>query len=427
MTKTLITTVHAREIIDCRGLPTVEVDIELEGGAYGRAGVPSGLSTSSYEAHELRDGEKRYCGLGVRKAVHNVNEVIQPALKGMDALHQRELDTLLIELDGTPDKSKLGSNAIVGVSLAIAQAAAAGSGSHLFRYLNENAHVIPVPLFNLINGGKHASGDLEVQEFIIIPVGADDLSHALQIATEVSFELRDILVAQYGKIAVNVGDEGGFVPPMKGVREPLDAIVEAVQRAGYTEQVVFGLDVASSHFYDKKEQVYRIAGENLDRSGMIAMYTDLCSSYKIASIEDALNEDDFEGWAQLTKKIDIQWVGDDLFATNPKRLQQGIEAEAANAVLWKVNQIGTLTEAIDVAAMAYRHGYSVQVSERSGETEDATLADLAVALNAGQIKTGAPVRGERTSKYNQLLRITEELGEKAVYAGKHFRRRSELP
>jgi len=427
MTQTLIKTVHAREIIDCRGLPTLEVDIYLEGGAHGRAGVPAGLSTSSYEAREVRDGEKRYRGLGVRNAVANVNEIIQPALKGKDALQQRELDSLLIELDGTPDKGNLGSNAIVGVSLAIAQAAAAGSGCFLYRYLNDNAHIIPVPLFNLINGGKHASGDLEIQEFIILPVGAKDLAHALQIATEVSFELRDILVAKYGKIAVNVGDEGGFVPPMQGVREPLDAIVEAVQRAGYEEQVVYGLDVASSHFYDKQEQVYRIAGEKLDRAGMIDMYMSLCSNYKIASIEDALNEDDFEGWAQLTKKIDIQWVGDDLFATNPNRLQLGIETGAANALLWKVNQIGTLTEAIDTAAMAYRNGYCVQVSERSGETEDTAIADLAVALHAGQIKTGAPVRGERTCKYNQLLRIVEELGDKAVFAGKNFRMLNKLP
>jgi enolase len=427
MTSTLIKKVHAREIIDCRGLPTLEVDIDLEGGAHGRAGVPAGLSTSSHEAQELRDREKRYRGLGVHKAVHNVNEIIQPALVGKNAFHQRELDTMLIELDGTPGKSRLGSNAIVGVSLAIAQAAAAGSNSPLYKYLNENACVIPVPLFNLINGGKHASGDLEVQEFIIMPVGADNLAHALQIATEVSFELRDILIAEYGKIAVNVGDEGGFVPPMKGVHEPLDAIVEAVRRAGYAEQVVYGLDVASTHFYDKEEEVYRIAGEKLDRAGMIKLYTDLCSRYKIASIEDALHEDDFEGWAELTKKINIQWVGDDLFATNPVRLGRGIELGAANALLWKVNQIGTLTEAVDTAMLAYRHGYGVQVSERSGETEDTAIADLTVALQAGQIKTGAPVRGERTSKYNQLLRIAEDLGDNAIFAGKHFRWNGEIP
>ncbi len=426
MTKTWIKAVHAREIIDCRGLPTLEVDVELEGGAWGRASAPAGLSTSSYEAREVRDGGLRYRGLGVRTAVQNVNNLIQPVLVGKDATHQRELDTLMIGLDGTPDKSKLGSNAIVSTSLAIAQASAAAAGSPLYRYLNYNAHVIPVPLFNLINGGKHASGDLEVQEFIIMPVGANDLAHALQIATEVSFELRDILVAKYGKIAVNVGDEGGFVPPMKGIREPLDAIVEAVQRAGYSDQILYGLDVAATHFFDRKAQVYRIAGKELNRNAMLAMYQELCSSYPIASIEDALHEDDFEGWAQLTKEIDIQWVGDDLFATNPKRLHTGIELGSANALLWKVNQIGTLTEAFDTAEIAYRNGYSVQVSERSGETEDSILADLAVALNAGQIKTGAPVRGERTSKYNQLLRIAEELGEQAVYAGKEFRWRGAI-
>jgi enolase len=420
MTENQIQTVHAREIIDCRGLPTVEVDVILKYGARGRAGVPAGLSTSSHEARELRDGGARYRGLGVRKAVQNVNEIIGPALIGKDASCQRDLDTILIDLDGSPDKSNLGSNAIVGVSLAIAQAAAAASGLPLYRYLNSNAHVIPVPLFNLINGGKHASGDLEVQEFIIMPTGAEDLAHALQIATEVSFELRDLLVAKYGKIAVNVGDEGGFVPPMKGIYEPLDAIVQAVERAGYADQVVYGLDVASSHFYDAKARVYRIAGKEYDRDNMIELYKNLCSRYKIASIEDALNEDDFEGWATLTKEIHIQWVGDDLFATNPQRLNRGIELGAANAMLWKVNQIGTLTEALDAAEIAYRHGYAVQVSERSGETEDAMLADLAVALNAGQIKTGAPVRGERTGKYNQLLRISEQLGSQAEYAGKQF-------
>lgn len=422
MTDTRIRSIHAREIIDCRGLPTLEVDVELEGGARGRAGVPAGRSTSEYEAVDLRDGEARYRGLGVRKAMQHVNEVIGPALLGRDAARQRELDHFMIhELDGTPDKSKLGGNATVGVSLALVQAAAAAAGVPLYRYLNSNAHVIPVPLFNLINGGKHASGDLEIQEFIIMPVGAQSMSHALQIATEVTFELRDLVVAKYGKLAVNVGDEGGFVPPMKGVEEPLDALVEAVHRAGYAEQVVYGLDVAASHFYDTEAQVYHFAGEQLTRNDMIAMYRGLCQKYPIVSIEDALNQDDFEGWAELTRAIDIQWVGDDLFATNTNRLRRGIEAGAANALLWKVNQVGTLTEALDAAEMAYRNRYGVQASERSGETEDAMLSDLTVALNAGQIKTGAPVRGERTSKYNQLLRIEEELGGEAIYAGRCFR------
>ena len=423
MTMTRIRSVHAREIIDCRGYPTVEVDVALESGVLGRAGVPAGLSTGTHEAHEVRDGGERYRGLGVRAAVRNINEVIAPALVGKDATLQRELDAFMCqELDGTPDKSKLGSNALVGVSLALAQAAAAAAGKPLYRYLNPAARVIPTPLFNLINGGKHASGDLEVQEFIIMPVGAENLSHALQICTEVMFELRDLIVAKYGKIAVNVGDEGGFVPPMTGVREPLDAIVQAVERAGYADLVLYGLDVAATHFYDPEEQVYQLAGEELSRDDMIALYKELCTDYQLVSVEDALYEDDFDGWAQLTAELPrVQWVGDDLFVTNPERVRKGIEMGAANAVLWKVNQIGTLTEAWDVAELAYRHGYGVQVSERSGETEDPIIADLTVALSAGQIKTGAPVRGERTSKYNQLLRIEEELGDQAVYAGRDFR------
>ena len=418
-----IGTVYAREIIDCRGYPTLEVEVGLKSGVIGRAGVPAGLSTGIHEAHEMRDGGKRYRGLGVRTAVRNVNEVIGPALVGKDASRQRDLDAFMCEeLDGTPNKSKLGANAIVGVSLALVQAAAAAAGKPLYRYLNNNAHVIPVPLFNLINGGKHASNDLEVQEFIIMPVGAENFWHALQIATEVGFELRDLIMAKYGKIAVNVGDEGGFVPPMTGVREPLDTLVKAVERAGYSDLIVYGLDVAASHFYDPEERVYNLAGEKLTCDEMVALYGDLCAQYKLTSIEDALYEDDFEGWARLTAELpDVQWVGDDLFVTNPERLRKGIEMGAANAVLWKVNQIGTLTEALDVAELAYRHGYGVQVSERSGETEDPIIADLAVALNAGQIKTGAPVRGERTSKYNQLLRIEEELGDQAVYAGGRFR------
>lgn len=422
MNDATIRVVYAREIIDCRGYPTVEVDVELESGVAGRAAVPAGLSTGTHEAHEVRDGGTRYRGLGVRTAVRSVNKVIAPALVGRDATRQRELDAFMSEeLDGTPNKSKLGSNAIVGVSLALARAAAAVAGKPLYRYLNNNAHVIPVPLFNLINGGKHASSDLEIQEFIIMPVGAENLSHALQIATEVNFELRDLIVAKYGKIAVNVGDEGGFVPPMTGVREPLDTLVQAVERAGYSDLIVYGLDAAANNFYDPEEKVYHLAGEKLTCDDMIALYKDLCAHYKMASIEDPLYEDDFEGWARLTAKVDIQWVGDDLFATNPDRLRQGIELGAANAVLWKVNQIGTLTEALDVAELAYRHGYGVQVSERSGETEDSIIADLTVALNAGQIKTGAPVRGERTSKYNRLLRIEEELGDQAVYGGRRFR------
>lgn len=424
--ETFVRAVRAREIIDCRGLPTVEAEVELEGGALGRAGVPAGRSTGRFEAFELRDGDKRYRGLGVRKALRNIQDIIGPALVGKDAVRQRDLDAFMTnELDGTADKSKLGANAIVGVSMALARAAAAEAGAPLYRYLNANAHVIPVPLFNLINGGKHASGDLQIQEFIIMPVGAESLSHALQIATEVSFELRDLLVSRYGKYAVNVGDEGGFVPPMSGVRQPLDILAESVQRAGYSEQVAYALDCAASHFYDGATGKYHFEGKSRSADDMIEMYHSLCSDYPLLSIEDGLAEDDFEGWSRMTSRLKIQIVGDDLFATNQRRLGKGIELGAANAILWKINQIGTLTEALDTAEMAYRHGYAVQVSERSGETEDAIIADLTVALNAGQIKTGAPVRGERTSKYNQLLRIQEELGAQAVYAGRQFRWRGE--
>ncbi len=411
--------VKAREVIDCRGYPTVEVDVVLADGSAGRVGVPAGKSTGVHEAFELRDGEKRYQGMGVRKAVRNVNEVIAPAIIGMDAARQRDLDRFMCEqLDGTPDKSNLGANAIVGVSLAAAQAAAAASYLPLYRYLNANARVIPVPLFNLINGGRHASGDLEIQEFCIFPLGADDITHALQIATEVASELAGMLVKKYGKFAINVGDEGGFVPPMRGIEEPLDMLVSAVQKAGYSDLIAFGLDCASSHFYDTKTEKYLLAGEAYTRDEMIDLYVDLCKKYPLVTIEDALTEDDFEGWAMLTSRLGIQLVGDDLFTTNPRRLQMGIDQKAANALLWKVNQIGTLSEAMDAAEIAFRAGYGVMVSERSGETEDSIISDLSVALNCGQIKTGAPVRGERTSKYNRLIRIQEELGSSAVYGGK---------
>jgi enolase len=415
-----IGSVHAREIIDCRGLPTLEVEVRLADNVSGRAAVPAGRSTGTHEAFELRDGEKRYHGMGVRKAVNNVNQVIAPALLGKDVTRQRELDSLMRQdLDGTPDKSGLGANAMIGVSLALARAAAAACGLPLYRYLNGNAYVIPVPLFNLINGGKHASGDLEIQEFAIFPTGAKNISHALQIATETMDELSKLLVKKYGKFAVNYGDEGGFVPPMKGIHEPLDALVEAVDRAGYSDLVVYGLDCAATHFYDPATGLYHLAGDRFTREQMIALYQDLCKTYKLVSIEDALYEDDFEGWAQLTSALGIQLVGDDLFTTNPQRLLKGIQTGAANALLWKVNQIGTLSEALDAAELAFKHGYAVQVSERSGETEDDIISDLTVALNAGQIKTGAPVRGERTSKYNRLIRIEEDLGERAVFGEPH--------
>lgn len=418
MNKFSIEKVKAREVIDCRGYPTVEVDVRLADGSLGRVGVPAGKSTGQHEAFELRDQEKRYQGMGVRKAVRNVNEVIGPALIGMDAARQREIDHFMCaELDGTAEKSKLGSNAIVGVSLAVAQAAAAASGLPLYRYINANACVIPVPLFNLINGGRHASSDLEIQEFCIFPWGADDIGHALQIGTEVANELAKMLVKKFGKFSINTGDEGGFVPPMRGIEEPLDMLVSAVEKSGYADKISYGLDCASTHFYDSKSKTYELAGQKYTRDEMINMYEKLCRKYPLATIEDALSEDDFEGWTELTSRLDIQLVGDDLFTTNPRRLQMGIERKAANALLWKVNQIGTLSEALDAAEIAFRAGYGVMVSERSGETEDAIISDLTVALNCGQIKTGAPVRGERTSKYNQLIRIQEELGSSAVYGG----------
>jgi enolase len=352
-----------------------------------------------------------------------VNEIIGPAIKGLDATQQRHIDFFMAkDLDGTPNKSKLGANSIVGVSMAVARAAAESLGVPLYKYLNSNAHIIPVPLFNLINGGKHASGHLDVQEFIIMPVGAKNLSEALQIATETGWVLKELIIDKYGKIAANVGDEGGFVPPMKGVREPLDFLVRAVEKAGYSEKVVYGMDVAATHFYNSDDNLYTLNGEKLTSDDMIALYKELCSDYKIASIEDPLYEDDFEAWAQLTEALDCQIVGDDLFVTNYERLEKGINTKAANAILWKINQVGTLTEALDVAELAFQNNYGLMVSERSGETEDAIIADFCVALNAGQIKTGATVRGERTSKYNQLLRIEEELGEQAIYAGPNYRR-----
>jgi enolase len=417
-----ITSVRAREIIDCRGIPTLEVEVTVEGWAKGRFAVPSGLSRGSHEAFELRDGDTRFRGLGVRKAVENVNKIIAPAILGMDALSQREIDRTLLELDGTENKSKLGANAILGVSVAVAKSASSFLDIPFFKYMNQYAQILPLPQFNLINGGKHASNDLDFQEFIIMPEGAESFSESLRIASEVNFILRDILLEKYGKSALNVGDEGGFAPPISDVREALDVLSEAVKKSGYEDEIVYALDVASTHFYDRNEGIYTFQGLKLSREEMIEFYDSLISDYPIVSMEDPLYEDDFEGYAELTKSLDIQIVGDDLFVTNPKRLKKGIEMGAANAVLWKMNQIGTLTEAWDVAQIAMRNGYNVVVSERSGETEDETIADLSVSLNCGQIKTGAPVRGERTSKYNQLLRIEEELGENGMFAGKKWRK-----
>lgn len=417
-----ISEVVAREVIDCRGFPTLEVDVLVDSSLAGRAEVPAGKSTGKHEAVELRDGGKRWGGKGVTSAVNKVNQIVSPALKGYDVRDQRAIDSVLCELDGTEDKSELGSNTTSGVSLAIAKAGAFVSNLPLYKYLNSNAHIIPVPLVNLINGGKLTSNFLEVQEFIVIPVGAKNLLEGLQICYEINMVLHDLIVDQYGKIAVNVGDEGGFAPPMHGIQEPMNLLSKAVNLAGYNDKIVYGLDAAASHWFDWEKNLYIMNGESLTRDDVISMYVDLCAKYPIASIEDPLMEDDFEGFKVLTNKLSgVQIVGDDLFTTNIKYIRKGVELGAANTILWKFNQVGTLTEAFDSAEFAYRSGYGVQVSERSGETEDTSIADISVALNCGQIKTGT-TRSERTAKYNQLLRISEELGKEAVYAGRNFRK-----
>ncbi|HVQ86653.1 MAG TPA: phosphopyruvate hydratase [Actinomycetes bacterium] len=421
MTDLTITSVRAREVLDCRGLPTVQVDLAVAGGrVVVRADVPSGRSTGSNEAHELRDGGSRFGGFGVLSAVRNVNEVLAPALVGTSVESQRELDARLIELDGTSDKSALGANALLGVSLAGARAAAAAGDRPLYRHLSADAHVLPVPLVNLINGGRHASNDLDFQEFIILPVGATSMLESLQISTEVNLVLAGILLARFGKVALNTGDEGGFAPPISSPDEALELLHEAVDKSGWAHSISYGLDCAASHWYDPGTDRYTLAGKVLDRDGLIARYLQLIEDFDLVTIEDPLQEEDFEGFAAITEASGIQIVGDDLFTTNPARLARGLESGSANSLLWKVNQIGTLSEAWDAATMAFHNGYSVVVSERSGETEDPIIADLVVALGAGQIKTGAPVRGERTAKYNRLLQIEEELGAQAKYAGNVF-------
>ncbi len=415
-----ITNVSAREVLDCRGLPTVQVDLALDDGTLATADVPSGRSTGSMEATELRDGGSRFGGFGVLGAVASVNGEIRDSLVGRSLPEQRKLDSALIELDGTKQKSRLGANALLGVSLAAARARAASGGAPLYRALNANAHVLPVPLVNLINGGKHASNDLDFQEFIILPVGAESILEALQISTEVNLALAEILLERYGKSALNTGDEGGYAPAISSPREALALLHEAVADAGHDGRFRYGLDCAATHLYDAESNTYEVAGERRNRDGMIELYLELIRDFDIVTIEDPLDENDFEGFAEITESSGIQIVGDDLFVTNAERLRIGLECGAANSLLWKVNQIGTLSEALDAADLAHRSGYTVVVSERSGETEDAIIADLVVALGAGQIKTGAPVRGERTAKYNRLIRIEEELGATASYPGDPF-------
>lgn len=415
-----ITKIHARQIMDSRGNPTIECDITLSGGAFGRAAVPSGASTGSFEALELRDGGTAFMGKGVLNAVKNVNDVIAPALIGLDADDQTDLDEKMISLDGTPNKDKLGANAILSVSLAVAHAVANAKKIPLYKYLadiygNPNPHVLPRPMMNIINGGAHADNGLDAQEFMIIPNGAKSESMAIQMGAEVFHHLKKIL--KNGGHSTNVGDEGGFAPNFNSCNDALDAIIAAIRDAGYNPgtDISIGLDVASSEFY--ADGVYKFEGKKLSSDEMIAFYSDLISRYPIISIEDALAEEDWTGWKKLTETLGqkCQLVGDDLFVTNPIRLKRGIDGGVANAILIKVNQIGSLTETLRAIKMAQDANYGVVISHRSGETEDTTIADLAVATNAGQIKTGSMSRTDRMAKYNQLLRIEEELGENATY------------
>jgi enolase 1/2/3 len=421
--------IHAREILDSRGNPTLEVEVELENSVIGRAAVPSGASTGEFEAVELRDGDKsRYLGKGVLKAIANVNEIIAPELCGLDARDQRAVDQAMIELDGTENKGNLGANAILGVSMAVAHAAAESAGLPLYRYIGgANAHILPVPMMNILNGGQHADNSVDLQEFMVQPWGAETFSEALRMGAEVFHALKKVLSAKGYNTAV--GDEGGFAPDLKTNEEALELIMEATEKAGFIpgEQIFIALDPASSEFFGSDckgkgieaegKYIFAEEGRQLTSAEMVDYYAELCNKYPIRSIEDGLAEDDWDGWKLLTEKLGdkIQIVGDDLFVTNVKRLQRGIDTGCANSILIKVNQIGTLTETLDSIELAHRHNMTAVVSHRSGETEDTTIADLSVALNTGQIKTGSACRSERIAKYNQLLRIEEELSTEAVY------------
>jgi len=416
----LIEAVGAREILDSRGNPTVEVEVLLDDGIVQRAAVPSGASTGAFEAYELRDGDKsRYGGKGVLKAVEAVIDELGPAIEGVEASEQRIIDEILIEVDGTDNKSRVGANAILGVSLAVAKAAADSADLPLFRYLGgPNAHLLPVPLFNVINGGSHADNGIDMQEFFLAPIGADSFSEALRWGTEVYHVLKGELKA--AGFATGLGDEGGFAPDLPSNREGLEFLVKAIEKAGFTPgtDIALGLDAAATEFYN--DGVYRLDDKDWDASALTDYYVGLVKDFPIVTIEDALAEDDWDGWKGLTEKLGsaIQLVGDDLFVTNPERLQKGIDLGVANSLLVKVNQIGTLSETLDAISLAHRSGYTTMLSHRSGETEDTTIADLVVAVNSGQIKSGAPARSERVAKYNQLLRIEEELGDAAVFAGR---------
>jgi enolase len=411
--------VHARQVLDSRGNPTVEVDVLLETGAFGRAVVPSGASTGAFEAVELRDGDKSvYGGKSVHKAVANVETEIAPALVGLDADEQQTLDRTLIELDGTPNKSRLGANAILGVSLAVAKAAAALRRLPLYRWIvNDDAHLLPVPMMNVINGGAHAQNSLDLQEFMVVPAGADTFAEALRIGAETFHSLKNVLHER--GLSTGVGDEGGFAPELDSTEAAIDAVLEAAERAGHRERVAIALDPASTELYSDGIYRFERQGGTRDADAMIDMYADLADRYPLVSIEDGLAEDDWAGWKAMTERLGdrLQLVGDDLFVTNVERLQRGLDEGVANAILIKVNQIGTLTETLDTIQLARSNGYACVMSHRSGETEDTTIADLAVATGVGQIKTGAPSRTDRVAKYNQLLRIEEELGDDAAYPG----------
>jgi enolase len=422
----IIADIHGRQILDSRGNPTVEVDVTLTDGAFGRAAVPSGASTGAHEAWELRDGGNAFLGKGVSQAVENINETIADVLSGSDALDQVGVDQQMIALDGTDNKSKLGANAILGVSLAVAKAAAQYTAQPLYRYLGGvGANILPAPMMNIVNGGEHADNSVDVQEFMVMPLGFERFSDALRCGCEIFHHLKKVLNGKGLNTAV--GDEGGFAPDLGSNREALDLIMEAIEKAGYKpgEQVQIALDVAATELYDTEKKVYKVDGQEIDSAGMVDFLADWVESYPICSIEDGCSEDDWDGWKLLTEKTGakVQLVGDDLFVTNTERLQRGIDEGIANSILIKVNQIGTLSETIAAIHLALRNGYSSISSHRSGETEDSTIADLAVALGTGQIKTGSASRSDRMAKYNQLLRIEEELGDGAIYGGPLFPKR----
>jgi enolase len=410
--------IHGREILDSRGNPTIEVEVTTSSSYFGRAAIPSGASTGIFEAVELRDGDNRFHGKGVQKAIESI-KIILPKLMGIDVTQQAKIDNIMLELDGTENKSKLGGNAILGISIASAKAAAASKGKQLYEYINSESSLLPVPFFNVINGGKHAGNQLDFQEFMIAPTGAKNIHDAIRMGSEIYQDLKGRLLKDYGKNSINVGDEGGFSPPMKSPEEALDSIITTAEELGYEDKTILALDVAASSFY-KGENMYSYRGKSISTGELIEVYSSLVSKYPIKSIEDPLEENDYKGFVDITKALDIQILGDDLFVTNKKRLQKGINMGACNALLWKVNQIGTLTEAFEAAKLAMDNKYTVMASHRSGETEDPFVADLSVALECGQIKTGAPCRGERTAKYNQLLRIEEWLGNRARYPIKLF-------